>query len=81
MSKAILILDMPESCDVCDFEDRGYCGVPGIEENIVDYIACRPNWCPLRELPDRKSSAGIGEYNIGYNAGWNECLDEIMSKI
>ena len=63
MAKAVLIMDMPESCDMCDFADDTqpprygertlYCTVPGIGEDVTDYIACRPEFCPLRELPEK----------------------------
>lgn len=56
MSKVCLVLDMPKNCDVCDFcEDSGiscYCGAPGIGKNVDDYIVCRPDWCPLRPMPE-----------------------------
>ena len=56
MSKAVLDMDIPESCTMCDFlnesqHPRLYCSVAGIGEAVTDYIACRPNFCPLRELP------------------------------
>lgn len=95
MSKVVLVMDMPESCDMCDFVDDEqpprygektlYCGVPGIGEDVTDYIACRPDWCPLRELPERMEICGT--YNAEYYAkgglmpsyklGWNKCLDAI----
>ena len=95
MAKAVLVMDMPESCDMCDFVDDEqpprygektlYCGVPGIGEDETDYIACRPDWCPLRELPERMQICGT--YNAEYYAkgglmpsyklGWNKCLDAI----
>lgn len=95
MAKAVLVMDMPESCDMCDFVDDEqpprygektlYCGVPGIGEDVTDYIACRPDWCPLRELPERMQICGT--YNAEYYAkgglmpsyklGWNKYLDAI----
>lgn len=63
MSKAVLVIDMPESCDMCDFMDmvngEMYCGVPGCGEFAEDYIMCRPDWCPLIELPEKKQNACI----------------------
>lgn len=98
MAKAILVIDMPESCDMCDFVDDEqpprygektlYCGVPGMGDDVTDYIACRPDWCPLRELPERMEVCGT--YNAAYYAkdgkmpsykiGWNACLDEILKE-
>lgn len=92
MAKAVLIIDMPESCDMCDFVDDMqpprygektlYCGVPGIGDDVTDYIACRPDFCPLRELPEHKRTIGTeSEYDkILMNAGWNACLDALLGE-
>ena len=97
MAKAVLVIDMPESCDMCDFVDDEqptrygektlYCGVPGVGEEVTDYIACRPDFCPLRELPERKpeserrgcegSARGTWQVPLLENRGWNACLDKI----
>lgn len=93
MAKAVLVMDMPESCDMCDFVDDEqpprygektlYCGVPGIGEDVTDYIGCRPDWCPLRELPE-KIPESKSEYEKVTTSvkriGWNECLDAILEK-
>jgi hypothetical protein len=103
MSKAVLVMDMPESCDMCDFADDTqpprygertlYCNAPCIGEDVTDYIACRPDWCPLRELPEKNpnnpelgNQAGISQPGVYYTEkgyevykrGWNACLDEIL---
>lgn len=92
MPKAVLIMDMPESCDMCDFADDTqpprygertlYCNAPGIGDDVTDYIACRPDWCPLRELPEKMEVCGKypqpGKPVPSYRFGWNACLDEIL---
>ena len=94
MAKAVLVMDMPESCDMCDFVDDEqpprygektlYCGVPGIGEDVTDYIECRPEFCPLRELPEKKETVHPQEcYENSYctdemKAGWNACLGRIL---
>lgn len=88
MAKAVLVMDMPDSCDVCDYVDDTqpprygertlYCMAPGIGEDVTDYVACRPDFCPLRELPEKKHNDNeYDEYSDGWDAGWNACLDEI----
>ena len=86
MPKAILIMDdMPECCAdcPCSFFERDnpilnlICGVT--QEDA--YNVGRPDWCPLRELPEK-----IPELKSGYEdlstsirrVGWNACLDEIL---
>lgn len=80
MSKAVLKSDMPKSCDMCNFADmvngKMYCGVPGCGELAEDYIMCRPDWCPLRELPEKREvSKYMNEKEKGYCEGWNACID------
>ena len=84
MAKAVLVIDMPESCDMCDFVDGEktlYCGVPGVGEEVTDYISCRPDWCPLRELPEKKeTNYYMNNKEKGIVEGWNACLDAIDEK-
>lgn len=93
MEKAALIIEMPESCYMCDFVDGTqpprygertlYCMAPGIGEDVTDYVACRPYFCPLQVLPEKKENIHPQNcYTNGYwsdemKAGWNACLDEI----
>lgn len=90
MAKAILVMDMPESCDMCDFVDDEqpprygektlYCGVPGIGEDVTDYIECRPESCPLRKLPEKKKLTYADYGTENKVNGWNACLDEILKE-
>ena len=73
MPKAVLIMDMPESCFGCNFlycnADAGIDSCQAMEvSRIVDSETYeKPDWCPLRELQDMK-------------AGYNTCLDEILKE-
>lgn len=100
MPKAILIMDdMPECCAdcPCSFFERDnpilnlICGVT--QEDA--YNVGKPDWCPLRELPEKKESDSFlieavkndcfdgtdsdTAYFNGKDAGWNACLDEILN--
>lgn len=84
MAKAVLVMDMPESCDRCRFKlnvpyNRNYCY---INQNSCDKECRKPDWCPLRELPERETEMtdadDLGkDYVRGTMDGWNACLDEI----
>ena len=86
MAKAVLVMDMPECCvDCCCGYFERYtkelnlvCGATGEDANNVD----KPDWCPLRELPEHKRTIGTdSERNrILMNAGYNACLDEILKE-
>lgn len=58
MNKAILIIDMPESCDKCPLFHGFYTDMTcGANNYGIDYPYpkdFRQDWCPLKEVPDRK---------------------------
>ena len=52
--KAILVIDLPESCEECPFCDDFYYCIP---EKAKGYVAFteksgRQEWCPLRAIPN-----------------------------
>ena len=61
MAKAVLVMEMPECCAdcACSYFERDskelnlICGATGGEDaNNVG----KPDWCPLRELPEEKET-------------------------
>lgn len=86
MAKAVLVMDMPEQ--VCQ-----KCTLCYETENDDEYLCCatgkllpdgeKPDWCPLRELPEKKEELSVEEYEFGglgkaFTSGWNAYLDEIL---
>jgi hypothetical protein len=76
MSKVILVLDeMPESCSDCPCYDG--------DEELCNYMIVktefylRPNWCPLRPVPEYKDVYHIDERS-NYERGYNCCIDDIL---
>lgn len=88
MAKAVLVIDMPESCGHCNFTDFGADGIltciciDDYMELEDDMYKRRPDWCPLRELPEHKRTIGTeSESNQTLmNAGYNACLDKILKE-
>ena len=85
MSKAVLVMDeMPEDCTMCKFwnskDDEGY--ATGVEELSLNSEEAKPDWCPLRELPEKMKVCGRYPQPDGitpsYKIGWNACLDEVL---
>lgn len=95
MAKAVLVMDdMPECCAdcYCGYFERDtkelnlVCGATGEDTNNVG----KPNWCPLRELPEKKkefelreckgSVKGTWKVPLIENKGFNACLDEILKE-
>lgn len=83
MSKAILVLDeMPECCAdcSCSFFERDnpklnlICSITQEDANNVG----KPDWCPLKEIPEPMKDKCNKSYNKMYKAGWNDCIEEII---
>lgn len=82
MPKVVLIMDMPEQ--VCQ-----KCTLCHETENDDEYLCCatgklvpdgeKPDWCPLRELPEEKESDPVMDCDIdfGIAEGWNMFRDEL----
>lgn len=86
MPKTVLVMDMPESCFGCNFM---YCDEENDTETCqatetardIDLIEDRPDWCPLRELPEKIPELKSGYEDVSTSirrVGWNACLDEIV---
>ena len=84
-TKAIAIFEMPDVCCECPClsrEQNGNCYCGMTFEEIKDAIFVnKPDWCPLRPMPDRKEEGYPNDdYTIGKADGWNDCLDEILGE-
>ena len=77
MSKAVLIMDMPECCADCQLADDD---PSGLYYDGSDSSDDRASFCPLRKLPEYRRTIGKeSEQNrILTNTGWNACLDKIL---
>ena len=92
--KAILVIDMPKDCPYCPMahwnkldEFTGCDAVSGKKYAINDKeyaeSSCRPSWCPLKPLPQKKGISlkeAIGIKCSCYSDGWNACLEEITGE-
>lgn len=85
MDKAILVIDMPESCAGCrirvDDEYSNWCPYANPEPNGVwRYVekATKPDWCPLKPMPEIDEAYHLLEYDAGYKVGWNDCVNSIL---
>lgn len=87
MAKEVLVMDMPECCvDCCCGYFERYtkelnmvCGATGEDANNVG----KPDWCPLRELPEKIPEFKSGYEDLGTSirrVGWNACLDKILKE-
>ena len=81
MNKAILVMDMPESCSECNLHKDGYCQSK-LKYTYGRIDECRASFCPLCEVPQKKEVCGKYPQSDGitpsYKIGYNACLDEIL---
>lgn len=83
MSKSMLVIDTPDSCDMCDFigmiNGKMNCKAPGIRKEVEDYTECRPEFCPLKEIKPKRAKkteekrvVDYGKILSLYKAGWSQ---------
>ncbi len=73
MSKAILVIDMPENCYECCLNNYHFCDVTA---DGID-IEHRPNWCPLKPAPEL-IEINYGSDEQDWEKGYNSCLEGIL---
>lgn len=87
MSKAVLIMDMPDCCAECQLSDDDpsglYCVSADDYYDGEDGMEDRTSFCPLRELPEKIPELKSGYEEISksiHREGWNACLNEIIGE-
>ena len=84
MNKAILVIDMPKSCNECDFCYYSDGRVPTCQLKLksADGYAGKPDWCPLKSVPEKydieHSLYFTRDWDGEYESGYNACIDEIL---
>ena len=84
MSKAILVIDMPESCSKCPLFHGFYTDMTcGANNYGIDYPYpkdFRQDWCPLKAMPGEDKGNYLLEYSHGYQKGWNDCIEYLRGE-
>lgn len=93
MSKSVLVMNTPETCWDCMFcyelgdGVNAHCSVVSGDEykgffRTIDckdgYCQSKPDWCPLKELPEEEYYDGCDLWERGWNSGRNHLLKEIL---
>lgn len=89
MKKGYILMDMPDKCKVCRFyypardmhtgEYTSGCRI--IPTMMIREPENKPDWCPIREMPERKRpneftvSPIIEKQYSEFDRGYNACLD------
>ena len=90
MSKAILIIDMPDYCSECIlYRENNFGHDMCMASNERIFTSEKPDWCPLQSIPEKKHQPqycgnGVFGYRTAmeheYARGWNECIDYFIGK-
>lgn len=82
--KALLVMDMPESCMGCNFficdgeTNLDSCMAKEIAREVHLEKYGNPGWCPLKPLPEKSTTENdMTDYQCGMVDGRNQCIDEI----
>ena len=68
LNKSILVIETPKRCSMCEFLKRTdekycYCGRLGFDYQINEYMTStpkgKPDWCPVKNIPDKKKPRRI----------------------
>lgn len=82
MSKAILVMDMPNACEFCPMFIYEKCFCQKLDEYLgndeADLTIERSSKCPLKEIPHFLTTTEVCFINAMINMGWNACLKKIL---
>lgn len=82
MSKAILVIDMPKNCAECpcyNETDFYHCNLNDKYIAFDQSLTERPNWCPLKEVPQKQTIHSIDTpHHRWAKNGYNACIDDIL---
>lgn len=82
MSKAVLVMDMPQHCYSCPLlvEEVGgsWCAFNGepIEEELDKLESC-----PLKPMPQKQKLTFVEQGQDAITMGWNACIEEIEGNL
>lgn len=67
-------MDMPKNCLNCKLQDWANCRIV----KRCHTGGTRPDWCPLKPIPEKKKGGTKDILEIFCNIGYNACIDEIL---
>ena len=67
MSKSILVIDTPETCENCECKYPSYkddalydCAITGKTVPISGMVyGAKPDWCPLQDIPNKYETVSM----------------------
>ena len=83
MSKSVLVIDTPGSCMgcnffICDGDTNMDCCMARETARPVDLEKYdKPEWCPLKPLPEKMTGVASTDHWKSIKEGWNGCINKI----
>ena len=77
MSKSVLVMVTPVNCDSCDLCSGTFHYFCKVNYRGIEDLKIKPDWCPLKSLPEKMTGVASTDHWNSIKAGWNGCIDEI----
>lgn len=90
MQKGIIVVDkIPQTCQHIRGNKEEGCPFGGMvcqitQNDVYPHVrdGSKPEWCPIRPMPEKKEVCGRYPQPDGvtasFKAGWNACIEEIL---
>lgn len=80
MSKSVLAMETPEDCESCVLHGGIFHSFCKINCRYIEDLSAKPDWCPLKPLPEKMTGVAQTDHWDSIKAGWNECIDTITGE-
>jgi len=77
MSKSVLVMDTPKYCALCVLRSGVHHPFCRVNNRDITDLSIRPDWCPLKPLPEKITRVAVTDHWNSIKAGWNNCIDAI----
>ena len=83
MSKSVLVIDTPGSCMGCNFficdgdTNMDSCMARETARSVDLEKYDKPDWCPLKPLPEKITGVASTDHWKSIKEGWNGCINKI----
>ena len=80
MSKAMIVMDMPDSCSDCRLCYPSIIPICVAKDRVIlkEKLGRKQRWCPLKEVPEKKEPDSLTDSIYFEALGYNACIDEIL---
>lgn len=77
MSKSVLVINTPKYCALCVLRSEVLHPFCRVNNRDITDLSIRPDWCPLKPLPEKMTRVAVTDHWNSIKAGWNNCIDAI----